>query len=168
MSRIGKQPITVPADVTVTIDEANHHITVKGPKGQLERDYNPEVTVKMEGNIINVSVDSKKHDNLHGLNRTLIANMVEGVENEFKKVLQINGVGYRANKQGNDLVTPPEGIEFDLQGTNLITVRGINKEVVGQVAAVIRSKRPPEVYKGKGIKYIDEHIRRKEGKTGKK
>ena len=104
MSRIGKQPITVPADVTVTIDEANHHITVKGPKGQLERDYNPEVTVKMEGNIINVSVDSKKHDNLHGLNRTLIANMVEGVENEFKKVLQINGVGYRANKQGNDLV----------------------------------------------------------------
>ena len=105
--------------------------------------------------------------------------MVEGVENEFKKVLQINGVGYRANKQGNDLVmnlgyshqvivTPPEGIEFDLQGTNLITVRGINKEVVGQVAAVIRSKRPPEVYKGKGIKYIDEHIRRKEGKTGKK
>lgn len=179
MSRIGKQPITVPADVIVTIDEANHHITVKGPKGQLERDYNPEVTVKMEGNIINVSVDSKKHDNLHGLNRTLIANMVEGVENEFKKVLQINGVGYRANKQGNDLVmnlgyshqvivTPPEGIEFDLQGTNLITVRGINKEVVGQVAAVIRSKRPPEVYKGKGIKYIDEHIRRKEGKTGKK
>lgn len=179
MSRIGKQPITVPADVTVTIDEVNHHITVKGPKGQLERDYNPEVTVKMEGNIINVSVDSKKHDNLHGLNRTLIANMVEGVENEFKKVLQINGVGYRANKQGNDLVmnlgyshqvivTPPEGIEFDLQGTNLIIVRGINKEVVGQVAAVIRSKRPPEVYKGKGIKYIDEHIRRKEGKTGKK
>ena len=149
------------------------------PKGQLERDYNPEVTVKMEGNIITVSVDDKKHDNLHGLNRTLIANMVEGVENEFKKVLQINGVGYRANKQGNDLVmnlgyshqvivTPPEGIEFDLQGTNLITVRGINKEVVGQVAAVIRSKRPPEVYKGKGIKYIDEHIRRKEGKTGKK
>ena len=179
MSRIGKQPITVPADVTVTIDEANHHITVKGPKGQLERDYNPEVTVKMEGNIITVSVDDKKHDNLHGLNRTLIANMVEGVETEFKKVLQINGVGYRANKQGNDLVmnlgyshqvivTPPEGIEFDLQGTNLITVRGINKEVVGQVAAVIRSKRPPEVYKGKGIKYIDEHIRRKEGKTGKK
>ena len=179
MSRIGKQPITVPADVTVTIDEANHPITVKGPKGQLERDYNPEVTVKMEGNIINVTVDDKKHDNLHGLNRTLIANMVEGVENEFKKVLQINGVGYRANKQGNDLVmnlgyshqvivTPPEGIEFDLQGTNLITVRGINKEVVGQVAAVIRSKRPPEVYKGKGIKYIDEHIRRKEGKTGKK
>ena len=179
MSRIGKQPITVPADVTVTIDETNHHITVKGPKGQLERNYNPEVTVKMEGNIITVSVDDKKHDNLHGLNRTLIANMVEGVENEFKKVLQINGVGYRANKQGNDLVmnlgyshqvivTPPEGIEFDLQGTNLITVRGINKEVVGQVAAVIRSKRPPEVYKGKGIKYIDEHIRRKEGKTGKK
>ncbi len=179
MSRIGKQPITVPSDVTVTIDEANHHIIVKGPKGQLERDYNPEVTVKMEGNIINVTVDDKKHDNLHGLNRTLIANMVEGVENEFKKVLQINGVGYRANKQGNDLVmnlgyshqvivTPPEGIEFDLQGTNLITVRGINKEVVGQVAAVIRSKRPPEVYKGKGIKYIDEHIRRKEGKTGKK
>ena len=179
MSRIGKQPITVPADETVTIDEANHHITVKGPKGQLERNYNPEVTVKMEGNIITVSVDNKKHDNLHGLNRTLIANMVEGVENEFKKVLQINGVGYRASKQGNDLVmnlgyshqvivTPPEGIEFDLQGTNLITVRGINKEVVGQMAAVIRSKRPPEVYKGKGIKYIDEHIRRKEGKTGKK
>ena len=137
------------------------------------------IVVKMEGNIITVSVDDKKHDNLHGLNRTLIANMVEGVENEFKKVLQINGVGYRANKQGNDLVmnlgyshqvivTPPEGIEFDLQGTNLITVRGINKEVVGQMAAVIRSKRPPEVYKGKGIKYIDEHIRRKEGKTGKK
>lgn len=179
MSRIGKKPITVPADVTVVIDEPNKFISVKGSKGELTRNYNPEVTVKFENNVIEVSVDSVAHSNLHGLNRTLIANMVEGVSKGFEKALQINGVGYKATKQGENLVMnlgyshqvivePPVGITFDLQGTNLITVKGIDKEVVGQTAAVIRSKRPPEVYKGKGIKYVDEVIRRKMGKTGKK
>ena len=180
MSRIGRMPIAIPAGVTVTIAE-NNHVTVKGPKGTLERTLPAELTIKQEGEEIVVTRpnDLKRNKSLHGLTRTLIHNMIVGVTAGYEKVLEVNGVGYRANKQGNDLVmnlgyshqvivTPPEGIEFDLQGTNLITVRGINKEVVGQVAAVIRSKRPPEVYKGKGIKYIDEHIRRKEGKTGKK
>ena len=180
MSRIGRMPIAIPAGVTVTIAE-NNHVTVKGPKGTLERTLPAELTIKQEGEEIVVTRpnDLKRNKSLHGLTRTLIHNMIVGVTAGYEKVLEVNGVGYRASKQGNDLVmnlgyshqvivTPPEGIEFDLQGTNLITVRGINKEVVGQMAAVIRSKRPPEVYKGKGIKYIDEHIRRKEGKTGKK
>lgn len=177
MSRIGKKPIAIPDGVTVTIE--NNKITVKGPKGTLERDLNENVTVKIEEKEIKVEISSQQYGNLHGLTRTLVSNMVEGVTNEFTRELQINGVGYRAQKQGTKLVMnlgyshpvemeAPEGITFDVPNPNSIIVRGINKEVVGQTAAVIRSKRPPEVYRGKGIKYIEEHIRRKEGKTGKK
>ena len=177
MSRIGKKPITIPDGVEVTLNE--NHIAVKGPKGTLERDLNNKVTVKIEDKVINVEVASKEDGNLHGLTRTLIANMIEGVTNEFTRALEINGVGYRAQKQGTKLVMnlgyshpvemeAPEGITFDVPNPNSIIVRGINKEVVGQTAAVVRSKRPPEVYRGKGIKYVEEHIRRKEGKTGKK
>ena len=165
MSRIGKKPIAIPAGVTVTVD--GNHVIVKGPKGTLERDVNPEIKVA-----------SEKYGNLHGLIRTLISNMIEGCEKEFSKTLQINGVGYRAQKQGTKLVMnlgyshqvimeAPEGITYDLPDANTIIVRGVDKELVGQTAAVIRTKRPPEVYKGKGIKYADEHIRRKVGKTGK-
>ncbi len=177
MSRIGKKPITIPDGVEVTVNE--NHITVKGPKGTLERELNSKVTVKVEGKVINVEVASVEDGNLHGLTRTLIANMIEGVTKEFTRELEINGVGYRAQKQGTKLVMnlgyshpvemeAPEGITFDVPNPNSIIVRGINKEVVGQTAAVVRSKRPPEVYRGKGIKYVEEHIRRKEGKTGKK
>ena len=177
MSRIGKMPITIPEGVTVTVD--GHHITVKGPKGTLEKDLNPNVTVKVEGNVATVEIPSEEYGNLHGLTRTLVNNMVCGVKEEYTKVLQINGVGYRAQKQGTKLVMnlgyshqvimeAPAGITFDVPDANTIVVRGIDKELVGQTAAVVRTKRPPEVYKGKGIKYADEHIRRKEGKTGKK
>ncbi len=177
MSRIGKKPITIPDGVEVTLNE--NHITVKGPKGTLERTLSNKVTVNINDKVINVEVESKENGNLHGLTRTLIANMIEGVTNEFTRALEINGVGYRAQKQGTKLVMnlgyshpvemeAPEGITFDVPNPNSIIVRGINKEVVGQTAAVIRSKRPPEVYRGKGIKYVEEHIRRKEGKTGKK
>lgn len=179
MSRIGKKPIAIPDGVTVTIE--NNKITVKGPKGTLERDLHKNMTITMEENTIHVTRPNDEAENrsLHGLTRTLINNMIEGVVHEFKRELEINGVGYRAQKQGNKLVMnlgyshnveiePPAGITFDLADANHITVRGIDKEVVGQTAAVIRSKRPPEVYRGKGIKYIEEHIRRKEGKTGKK
>ena len=179
MSRIGNKPITVPEGVDVVI-KANH-ITVKGPKGTLERDINENIKVALDGNIINVtrSNDETENKSLHGLTRTLIANMIEGVVNEYKKDLEINGVGYRAQKKGNTLVMnlgyshpvemeEPEGISYDVKDANHITVRGIDKELVGQMAAVVRSKRPPEVYRGKGIKYAEEHIRRKEGKAGKK
>ena len=177
MSRIGKKPIAIPAGVTVTLD--GQHIKVTGPKGPMEMDIHPAVTVKVEDNVINVSVEKESNGNLHGLTRTLIANMVEGCEKEFAKTLQVNGVGYRAQKQGTKLVMnlgyshqvimdAPEGITFDVPDANTIIVRGVSKELVGQTAAVVRSKRPPEVYKGKGIKYAEEHIRRKEGKTGKK
>lgn len=179
MSRIGNKPITVPEGVEVKLD--GQHITVKGPKGTLERDLHKNITVTLEGNVINVTRPNDEAENrsLHGLTRTLINNMIEGVVHEFKRELEINGVGYRAQKQGNKLVMnlgyshtvemdPPEGITFDLADANHITVRGIDKEVVGQTAAVIRTKRPPEVYRGKGIKYAEEHIRRKEGKAGKK
>lgn len=177
MSRIGKKPITIPAGVTVTLD--GQHIKVTGPKGTMEMDIHPAVTVKVEDNVINVSVEKESNGNLHGLTRTLIANMVEGCEKEFARTLQVNGVGYRAQKQGTKLVMnlgyshqvimdAPEGITFDVPDANTIIVRGVSKELVGQTAAVVRSKRPPEVYKGKGIKYAEEHIRRKEGKTGKK
>ena len=177
MSRIGKMPITIPEGVTVTID--GHHIVVKGPKGTLERDLNPNVTVKVENNIATIEIPSEDYGNLHGLTRTLVNNMVQGVKDEYTKTLQINGVGYRAQKQGTKLVMnlgyshqvimeAPAGITFDVPDANTIVVRGIDKELVGQTAAVVRTKRPPEVYKGKGIKYADEHIRRKEGKTGKK
>ncbi len=177
MSRIGNKPIAIPDSVTVTID--GNHIAVKGPKGQLERDIHPKVTAKVDGNEIKVEITSAQDGNLHGLTRTLISNMVEGVEKEFSKTLQINGVGYRAQKQGTKLVMnlgyshqvvmdPPDGITFDVPDANTVIVRGIDIELVGQTAAVVRTKRPPEVYKGKGIKYDYEHIRRKEGKTGKK
>ena len=179
MSRIGNKPITVPEGVEVTLND--HHITVKGPKGTLERDLHKNMTITMEENTIHVTRPNDEAENrsLLGLTRTLISNMIEGVVHEFKRELEINGVGYRAQKQGNKLVMnlgyshnveiePPEGITFDLADANHITVRGIDKEVVGQTAAVIRTKRPPEVYRGKGIKYAEEHIRRKEGKAGKK
>ena len=179
MSRIGNKPITVPEGVEVKLDDK--HLTVKGPKGTLERDIHKNINVSIEGNVINVTRPNDEPENrsLHGLTRTLIANMIEGVLNEYKKELQIVGVGYRAQKQGNKLVMnlgyshpvemdAPEGITFEVPNANTIIVRGIDKEVVGQTAAVVRTKRPPEVYHGKGIKYADEHIRRKEGKAGKK
>lgn len=179
MSRIGNKPITVPEGVEITLNE--NHITVKGPKGTLERDLHKNITVTMEENTIHVTRPNNEPENrsLHGLTRTLIHNMIEGVVNEYKRNLEINGVGYRAQKKGEQLVLnlgyshpveidPPAGITFDLPDANHIVVRGIDKEVVGQTAAVIRTKRPPEVYRGKGIKYAEEHIRRKEGKSGKK
>ena len=179
MSRIGNMPITVPAGVEVKID--GNHIAVKGPKGSLERDIHPNMKVELDGNEIKVSRpdDTNINKSLHGTTRALIHNMVEGVVHEFKVELEINGVGYRAQKKGNDLLMnlgyshpvemkAPQGVTFDLPDANHIVVRGIDKEVVGQVANEVRSKRPPEVYGGKGIKYAEEHIRRKEGKAGKK
>ena len=179
MSRIGNKPITVPAEVTVTIE--GQKITVKGPKGTLEREIHKNISLEQDGNVITVKRinDEPSNRGLHGLTRTLINNMIIGVEKEYTKELQINGVGYRAQKQGNNLnltlgyshpviFEAPEGITFDVPSQNQIVVRGIDKELVGQTAAVIRTKRLPEVYKGKGIKYADEVIRRKEGKTGKK
>ena len=178
MSRIGNKPITVPEGVEVKID--GKHITVKGPKGTLEREIHRNISLEMDGNIIKVTRKNDEAENrsLHGLTRTLINNMIEGVSNEFSKQLEINGVGYRAAKQGNKIVltlgyshpvemVEPEGIKYEVPNPNSIIVKGIDKELVGQMAAEIRSKRPPEVYRGKGIKYVDEHIRRKEGKTGK-
>ena len=178
MSRIGNKPITVPAGIDVTID--GQKITVKGPKGTLERTVNDNISIKLENGVIVVARpnDEKENRSLHGLTRTLINNMIEGVSNEFSKQLEINGVGYRAAKQGNKIVltlgyshpvemVEPEGITYEVPNPNSIIVKGIDKELVGQMAAEIRSKRPPEVYRGKGIKYVDEHIRRKEGKAGK-
>lgn len=179
MSRIGNMPVTVAEGVEVKID--GQHITVKGPKGSLERDIHPNIKVELDGNEIKVSRpdDTNINKSLHGTTRALIHNMVEGVVHEFKVELEINGVGYRAQKKGNDLLMnlgyshpvemkAPQGVTFDLPDANHIVVRGIDKEVVGQVANEVRSKRPPEVYRGKGIKYATEHIRRKEGKAGKK
>ena len=180
MSRIGKMPIAIPAGVTVEIAE-NNKVTVKGPKGTLERVLPSEMDIKMEGSEIVVSRpnDLKKMKSLHGLTRTLINNMVIGVTEGYEKKLEVNGVGYRAQKQGKKLVLSlgyshpvemedPEGLETVLDGQNIIVVNGIDKEKVGQYAAEIRAKRAPEPYKGKGIKYADEVIRRKVGKTGKK
>ena len=180
MSRIGKMPIAIPAGVTVEIAE-NNKVTVKGPKGTLERVLPSEMDIKMEGSEIVVSRpnDLKKMKSLHGLTRTLINNMVIGVTEGYEKKLEVNGVGYRAQKQGKKLVLSlgyshpvemedPEGLETVLDGQNIIVVKGIDKEKVGQYAAEIRAKRAPEPYKGKGIKYVDETIRRKVGKTGKK
>ena len=180
MSRIGRMPIAIPAGVTVDVAE-NNKVTVKGPKGTLERVLSEEMTIKVEGSEVVVTRpnDLKKMKSLHGLTRTLIANMVKGVTDGYEKVLEINGVGYRAQKQGKKLVLSlgyshpvemedPEGLETVVEGTNKITVKGIDKEKVGQFAAEIRDKRRPEPYKGKGIKYADEVIRRKVGKTGKK
>ena len=180
MSRIGKMPIAIPAGVTVEIAE-NNKVTVKGPKGTLERVLPSEMDIKMEGSEIVVSRpnDLKKMKSLHGLTRTLINNMVIGVTEGYEKKLEVTGVGYRAQKQGKKLVLSlgyshpvemedPEGLETVLDGQNIIVVKGIDKEKVGQYAAEIRAKRAPEPYKGKGIKYADEVIRRKVGKTGKK
>ena len=180
MSRIGRLPITIPAGVTVEIDD-NNKATVKGPKGTLVKELPVEMDIKQEGTEITVSrpSDLKKMKSLHGLTRTLLNNMIIGVTDGYEKVLEVNGVGYRAAKSGNKLtlslgyshpveMTDPEGIEAILEGQNKITVKGIDKEKVGQYAAEIRDKRRPEPYKGKGIKYADEVIRRKVGKTGKK
>ncbi len=180
MSRIGRMPIAIPAGVTVEVAE-NNKVTVKGPKGTLERVMVPEMEIKVDGAVATVSRpnDLKRMKSLHGLTRTLLNNMIVGVTEGYEKVLEINGVGYRAQKQGKKLVLSlgyshpvemedPEGIETVLDGQNKITVKGIDKEKVGQYAAEIRDKRRPEPYKGKGIKYADETIRRKVGKTGKK
>ncbi|MFR8104382.1 MAG: 50S ribosomal protein L6 [Clostridia bacterium] len=179
MSRIGNAPITVPENVEVKLD--GNHITVKGPKGTLERELHKNMKVTLEDGkiIVKRPDDEPESRSLHGLTRTLISNMITGVVEEYKRELQINGVGYRAQKQGNNLnltlgyshpviMEAPEGITYDVPNPNTIIVRGIDKELVGQTAAVIRTKRPPEVYRGKGIKYAEEHIRRKEGKAGKK
>lgn len=179
MSRIGRMPIAIPAGVTVTIVE-NNLVTVKGPKGTLERQLPTEMEIKEEDGHIIVSRpnDLKKMKSLHGLTRTLISNMIHGVTEGYEKKLEVNGVGYRAQKQGKKLtlslgyshpveMEDPEGIETVLDGQNVIIVKGISKEKVGQYAAEIRDKRRPEPYKGKGIKYVDEVIIRKEGKAGK-
>ena len=179
MSRIGNKPITVPEGVEVKLDGQN--ITVKGPKGTLEREIHKNMKVTLDNNVITIARpdDQKENRSLHGLTRTLINNMIQGVKEEFTRKLEVNGVGYRAQKQGKKLVLnlgyshpvemeEPEGITFEVPNPNEIVVRGIDKEKVGQMAAVIRTKRPPEVYRGKGIKYAEEVIRRKEGKAGKK
>ena len=178
MSRIGKKPITIPAGVDVTIN--GQDITVKGPKGTLNYTFHSDITVAIEGTEISVSrpSDVKEHRAMHGLTRTLIANMITGVTDGYKKELEINGVGYRAQKQGNNLVMNlgyshqviiPEidGISIEVPAPNKIIVSGADKQMVGQFAADVRKKRPPEPYKGKGIKYVDEYIRRKEGKAAK-
>ncbi len=180
MSRIGRMPITLPAGVEVKIGEGNH-VTVKGPKGTLERDLSPIVILKQEGSVIHVDRpnDLKESRSLHGLSRTLLNNMVVGVTEGFKKTLDVNGVGYRVTMEGGKLVMnlgyshqvtmeAPEGITLETPTPNQIVVSGADKQRVGQFAAEIREKRPPEPYKGKGIKYTDEVIRRKEGKTGVK
>ena len=180
MSRIGRMPIAIPAGVTVEVAE-NNKVTVKGPKGTLERVLPAEMEIKGEGAEVIVSRpnDLKKMKSLHGLTRTLINNMVVGVNTGYEKKLEVNGVGYRASKSGNKLtlnlgyshpveMIDPAGIEAVVEGQNIIIVKGIDKEKVGQYAAEIRDKRRPEPYKGKGIKYADETIRRKVGKTGKK
>ena len=180
MSRIGRMPITVPAGVEVSI-AAGNVVTVKGPKGTLVQNLHPEMILEQEGNIINVKrpSDDKTHCALHGMTRALLHNMVVGVSEGFKKELEINGVGYRAEKKGNELVMnlgyshqvivpETEGITIEVPAQNKVVILGADKQKVGQFAAEVREKRPPEPYKGKGIKYVDEVIRRKVGKTGAK
>ena len=180
MSRIGRMPITVPAGVEVTIGEGNA-ITTKGPKGTLSKTLHREMVISRDGDTITVSrpTEEKRHKQLHGLTRTLLFNMVEGVHNGYQKTLEINGVGYRAAKQGNKLVmnlgyshqvemAEIQGITVDVPAPNQIIISGADKQMVGEFAAKVREKRPPEPYKGKGIKYATEHIRRKEGKAGAK
>ena len=179
MSRIGNSPITVPSDVEVKIN--GQTISIKGPKGTLEKQIHNNMKVNLDNGVITVTRpnDEPENKSLHGLTRTLINNMIHGVKEEYQRELQINGVGYRAQKQGTKLVMnlgyshpvemeAPSGIIFDVPNPNTIIVKGIDKELVGQTAAVVRTKRPPEVYRGKGIKYAEEVIRRKEGKAGKK
>ena len=181
MSRIGRKPIVIPAGVEVKVDAAEHAITVKGPKGTLHSKFHPLMNVAVEGNEILVTRpnDEKEARSLHGLTRTLIHNMVVGVTEGFKKELDVNGVGYRVAKEGTNLVMNlgfshqvivPEipGITVEVPGPNKIIIHGCDKQAVGQFAAEVREKRPPEPYKGKGIKYTDEVIRRKVGKTGAK
>jgi large subunit ribosomal protein L6 len=178
MSRIGKKPIAIPGGVTVTIN--GQDITVKGPKGELSFNFRPEITVAVEGSeiIVTRANDQKESRALHGLTRSIVSNMVEGVTNGFKKELEVNGVGYRVAKQGKDLVmnlgyshqvVMPEipGITIEVPNPNLIVISGADKQAVGQFAAEVREKRPPEPYKGKGIRYVGEYVRRKEGKAGK-
>ena len=178
MSRIGRKPITVPAGVEVKLK--GQEVIVKGPKGELKDTFNADMTIAMEGNEIIVTrpSDNKEHRALHGLTRTLIANMVEGVANGYSKTLEINGVGYRAQKQGKSLVMnlgyshqvimdEIDGIAIEVPNPNQIIISGADKQKVGQFAAEVREKRPPEPYKGKGIKYAGEYIRRKEGKAAK-
>ena len=177
MSRIGKAPVAIPAGVEVKLD--GHTLTVKGPKGQLVREFHPDMIIEIEDNevIVKRPSENKEHKSLHGLTRALIANMVTGVNSGFEKVREISGVGYRAEKKGNKLVMnlgyshpvemeDPEGVETVCDGQTKVIVKGISKEAVGAHAANIRAKRLPEPYKGHGVKYADEHIRRKVGKTG--
>ena len=179
MSRIGRMPITVPANVTVAVD--NNVVTVKGPKGELTQAMHPDMIIEVEGNTVLVKRPSevKEHKSLHGLTRTLISNMIEGVEKGYKKELEILGVGYRVAKEGKNLVMnlgyshqvimeEIEGITIEVPAPNKIIISGIDKQAVGQFAAEVREKRPPEPYKGKGIRYAGEVVRRKEGKTGGK
>ena len=180
MSRIGRMPIAIPAGVTVDV-AAGNVVTIKGPKGTLTKELHPDMIIKTEGAELTVSRPSeiKMHKALHGLTRTLLNNMVVGVTEGFEKKLEVNGVGYRAQKQGKKLVMnlgyshsvemdPVDGITIEVPSANEIIIKGIDNQVVGQFAAKVREKRPPEPYKGKGIKYATEHIRRKEGKTGGK
>jgi len=179
MSRIGKMPVVIPPGVKVEL-EGNNLMKVKGPKGELSRQFHPNMAIEQEGNLLHVKRpdDEQKNRALHGLSRSLLQNMVTGVHTGFTKNLEINGVGYRAAKQGNQLVmnlgyshqvfmTEPEGVTVEVPAPNRISVLGADKQKVGQFAAEVREKRPPEPYKGKGIKYANEVIRRKEGKTGK-
>lgn len=178
MSRIGKKPIEIPAGVTVTINGSD--VTVKGPKGELSRTFNSDLTITLEENVLTVTrpSDEKNHRALHGTTRAVIANMVEGVSKGFEKSLELIGVGYRAQKQGNKLILnvgyshpvefePEQGLEIEVPANTKVIVKGISKERVGALAADIRDVRPPEPYKGKGIRYEGEYVRRKEGKTGK-
>lgn len=179
MSRIGKRPVTIPSGVTVSV--SGQEVTVKGPKGALQRRVHPEMAVALEGNTLTVSrpSDAPRHKALHGLTRTLLANMVEGTANGYEKVLEIQGVGYKAEVSGKGVTlvvgyshpvpyTPPEGVAIAVENNTVVKVTGANKELVGQVAAELRAIRPPEPYKGKGVRYRGEQVRRKAGKTGAK
>ena len=178
MSRIGRMPIKVPSGVAVKID--GNAVTVGGPKGELHRIFSPDISMTLDNNILKVSrpSDSKQHRSLHGLTRALLANMITGVTKGFERSLEITGVGFRAEKAGDKLVlrlgyshpvevTPPAGVSFDVEKANIIKVSGIDKETVGEMAAEIRAIRPPDAYKGKGIKYTGEVVRHKAGKAGK-
>ncbi|MBS5736509.1 MAG: 50S ribosomal protein L6 [Clostridiales bacterium] len=180
MSRIGRKPINIPAGVTVTLASDNQ-ITVKGPKGELKKTFHPDMIIKVENDVISVErpSDDKKHRSLHGLTRTLIYNMIEGVTQGYSKSLEVQGIGYKVQKQGNKAVFnigfshPVEveeidGIKIDVTGPTTLVVSGIDKQAVGQFAAEIRGKKPPEPYHGKGIRYVGEYVRMKEGKAGKK